>query len=596
MRTTLQALGAALLLALAAGAAAPPTPATKQPDSAREADQLDYLFLGSDRPVRLRLHVRCGDRPYDAVWSGWMDRLFAWFDHDGDGVLRGKDVSRLPQPGTLQNQAQGAIGGGGGAAVSMSQVDTNKDGVVSKAEFKAYFRNGGLRPLQFSYNNQAAATAKQVNDAIYRRLDKDGDGRLTEAEVARLPQLVAALDENEDEQLTAAELNTATSAGIYGFAVRPARMGGQQAQPDQGLIEVPDAPDAGKRLAADVVRKYDADKNGKLTRREAGLPEAEFARADANNDGALDAAEVAGWLAGEPDLIFRLRAGQVSHVVRALRSIGLSQMGQSLRAGRAELHNPNKRDLPLAARVKQVDPDNLQLTLGDTRLLLQGTQGQVNSFNGVKEFYVQQFNALEDKKGYVARSQEKESQQGQNQFLFQLFAQADRDADDKLTMKELVGWLDLASEGGTAFVSLTVEDAGRGVFEVIDADGSTRLSLREMRSAWQRLKPLAKDGKGLAVADLPRTLRVGVGQGNSNFQQMFFVYGQPQPQKKPAAADAPVWFRKMDRNGDGDISPKEWLGTEEEFREMDTDGDGLVSAAEARRFDARKKQEARNKK
>ena len=49
----------------------------------------------------------------------------------------------------------------------------------------------------------------------------------------------------------------------------------------------------------------------------------------------------------------------------------------------------------------------------------------------------------------------------------------------------------------------------------------------------------------------------------------------------------PLWFRKMDRNGDGDVSRKEWLGTEEDFRKIDTDGDGLISAAEATEFDKR---------
>ncbi len=41
----------------------------------------------------------------------------------------------------------------------------------------------------------------------------------------------------------------------------------------------------------------------------------------------------------------------------------------------------------------------------------------------------------------------------------------------------------------------------------------------------------------------------------------------------------------MDRNRDGDVSRKEWLGTEEEFRAIDTDGDGLISLQEAEAFD-----------
>ena len=55
----------------------------------------------------------------------------------------------------------------------------------------------------------------------------------------------------------------------------------------------------------------------------------------------------------------------------------------------------------------------------------------------------------------------------------------------------------------------------------------------------------------------------------------------------PNRQRGPAWFYKMDRNGDGDISPREFLGTEEEFRAIDTDGDGLISLEEAIAFDAR---------
>jgi len=40
----------------------------------------------------------------------------------------------------------------------------------------------------------------------------------------------------------------------------------------------------------------------------------------------------------------------------------------------------------------------------------------------------------------------------------------------------------------------------------------------------------------------------------------------------------------MDRNGDGDVSRKEWLGDPAVFDRLDTDKDGLLSADEAKRF------------
>ena len=43
----------------------------------------------------------------------------------------------------------------------------------------------------------------------------------------------------------------------------------------------------------------------------------------------------------------------------------------------------------------------------------------------------------------------------------------------------------------------------------------------------------------------------------------------------------PLWFRKMDVNGDGDVSEREFLGSREDFRRIDLDGDGLISVEEA---------------
>src|SRR5207253_4986211 len=58
-------------------------------------------------------------------------------------------------------------------------------------------------------------------------------------------------------------------------------------------------------------------------------------------------------------------------------------------------------------------------------------------------------------------------------------------------------------------------------------------------------------------------------------------------ESRPAqAARGPVWFQRMDRNGDGELSLREWLGSKEDFRRIDTNGDGIISLEEAERADA----------
>ena len=148
-------------------------------------------------------------------------------------------------------------------------------------------------------------------------------------------------------------------------------------------------------------------------------------------------------------------------------------------------------------------------------------------------------------------------------------------------------------------MTLNVEDNGRSLFNLLDANRDGLLSIREMRTGWERVKSLCKDGTGLVQTDLSRSLRITMAQGNAN-NGGFAVpvaFGGPMMAGRPGSSlSVPAWFRKMDRNNDGDISPKEWLGTDEEFRMLDTDGDGLISGEEAMKYEARLKKKEPDKK
>jgi EF hand len=54
-----------------------------------------------------------------------------------------------------------------------------------------------------------------------------------------------------------------------------------------------------------------------------------------------------------------------------------------------------------------------------------------------------------------------------------------------------------------------------------------------------------------------------------------------QPRHNKSGAQPPDWFTKMDRNGDGDLSPEEFLGTRAQFDKLDTNHDGLIDPTEA---------------
>jgi Ca2+-binding EF-hand superfamily protein len=161
--------------------------------------------------------------------------------------------------------------------------------------------------------------------------------------------------------------------------------------------------------------------------------------------------------------------------------------------------------------------------------------------------------------------------------------------DGKVSLKEHTAFLDLQEKVRASTAFLTLEDRGRRLFALLDADGDGRLSQREMRSAWQRLAPWDRDRSGLITRDkVPQMYRLTLSHGGPRRQALsaFPFPDGPRLRLAERAQRGPLWFRKMDRNRDGDVSRAEFLGTDEQFRQIDADGDGLIDADEAERADA----------
>ena len=114
-------------------------------------------------------------------------------------------------------------------------------------------------------------------------------------------------------------------------------------------------------------------------------------------------------------------------------------------------------------------------------------------------------------------------------------------------------------------VSLTAVPGPVGLFDLLDADRDGQLSLAELRAAGAALEHWSPAESGVSLV---------------------IVRGVAKPPAVPlvrtfAREAGPVWFRATDRNGDGFVSAREFLGTPEQFRTLDTDGDGLLSPDEA---------------
>ena len=115
-----------------------------------------------------------------------------------------------------------------------------------------------------------------------------------------------------------------------------------------------------------------------------------------------------------------------------------------------------------------------------------------------------------------------------------------------------------------------------------------------MRNAVKLLAELDRDGDGMiSRIEIPRVFSGdvphGAGGGAAAIRQLPDRPHSWRSHPNREGPRGPEWFRKMDRNGDGDVSRREFLGTDAQFREIDTDGDGLISVEEAEAFDKKRR-------
>jgi Ca2+-binding EF-hand superfamily protein len=586
----------ALLAAAAALLAAPPAeqaraaaPATKAaaPD-ARDAQNV--VFFSEARPVLIRLRIRVDGKPFRAAWDAYMDALFRHLDADGDGYLNKEEAARAPSPQALIVWRL--------TQPSLADMDTNRDGKVSRAELADYYRRNGAAPFQLLQSRGGGQpSAEALNERLFGLLDTNKDGKLSRAELARGPEVLAKLDADDDEMLTIPELMGNVPSGDDDTALLIALLEVRTTtlSEDDGPFHAVRSDRPNAFLARRLLERYGGKGARRLSAKELGLDKATFDRLDADGDGHLDAEELARFARRAPDLELAVHLGK-------------------RRPGEApvELLPTRGRPSPLAPHLSKGKGGAPVLDLNNTTVELNVRQAP--TFGALADVRQQYAAALQvafkaadkDGNGYLDEAEARQSLTFRD-----LFKAMGRDGDGKLYLKEVLAYVDQthrlsAAVRGSA-VTLHVSDLGKGLFDLLDADKDGRLSVRELRQLPKLIDKLDRDGDGLlSRRELPRHYHASFELGPDNFSAAAYsiallpdqavvaeVGGSPPP-PRPQRTEGPLWFRKMDRNRDGDVSRREFLGSDEQFRQIDTDGDGLISLAEALAFD-KKVRAARSK-
>jgi Ca2+-binding EF-hand superfamily protein len=531
-------------------------------------DEQDVVFFHEARPYLLRLHIQRDGQPFRINWDEALRRLFEFLDADGDGVLSPTEAQHAPSLGQLQLQIRGATALEPEPAPDYRDLAGSADGQVTLANFKAFYRRAGVGPLQLEWGWRPPDSRDIPTEALFHYLDRDKDGKLSRAELEAATTVLAKLDVNDDELISVGELTPFGNFLDVGFRMQE----GTEPPPETVRCWPRSPDDVPEPLLRRLWALYDRDKNQKLTRAEIGLDKEVFERLDANGDGVLDAAEFARWLEQPPDVEFIVQLGQVGsrqEAVTAWQPAG----------------PPNR----LGAAARRSRRGALLLALPGTQIEVLRGQGD-GTRETIRNSYLRQFQEADlDGDGKL---DSKEVQRPPFTFVA-LLRVADRDGDGKLSAKELEAYLDLQGQLAARVPFFAVVDRGNSLYEFLDEDHDGRLGQRELRSAWSRLAPWDADGDGsISRREVPHQYHLVVTPGDVRLaerQQTVLGYG---PAAFRPRGRGPLWFRKMDRNGDGDVSPREWLGTHEEFRRIDRNGDGLIDADEAEQADRelRKKQ------
>ena len=434
-------------------------------------------------------------------------------------------------------------------------------------------------------NQPIAAWWDQYFAQLFAILDHNNDGVLNRAEAARLPQPTSLLAEfrGDFDNVTAdfaplAEVDRLPTDGRISRDelaqyLRRAGVGAGEVrvvQSEQGLDV------ASARRLFDLLASSQGTWNG------TSLADAypRLRRFDVNDDQRLSFAEL------------RLLAGQDRSSTREMTPIGPFTKSEAGAPPSIKLNIHLGRSRPASdgfdlshssalagelwpQRVPGEFSDSLTCRVGTVRLGLHVVRGcGAQDFDSSRQSLFQQFETDDLDQNQILDEHEVQRSTSSNYFSM-LMAVADRNTDRRLTTQELNRYLDLQASAATHCVVVTIADFGSSLTAVLDADGDAALSLRKLKHGWSQVAAWDRDGdQTLSWDEVPHEYQLTWSEGRPQAPAAIV----PLPKKTSAA---PLWFLRMDGNGDGDLSRREFLGTLPEFRRWDADGDGLVSPAEA---------------
>jgi len=534
------------------------------PSASPIRDSVDVIFFAKDRPIRVQIHVTVDDVAVDVAWRNHLKMLFTAFDRDRDGLLNRYEIEHIYSAAGMATLVDGNAYRNLSQPPTLEEIDRDGDNRVSVDEFAYYYREAVEDLVQPRSISIDSTPNRKMTEKLFAALDLNKDGKLSKSEVCDAERILLSLDQNEDECLSPNELNLGTADRTPTAKPEPLaalrRVGSVEQRGDLQLFS--EAIPA--TIVPQLLQRYDANKDAFLTQKEIGFDKETFDRFDTNRDGKLSAAELELWRTGPPDFT---------------ANVNISDLAERRKM---TIYYASGKTLPAGLEIRTSSPGRLVLRVGGQLLDL---------YAGAAPSYVIDRLDAEVKSTYPAGKTivtEDEIGGQEFQFLRIVFDAADFNGDGKLTRDEYAKYMRL--QQSTIDLTTIAGYATRtpSLFHLMDENGDGKLSVRELRTAWDRLIVL-EPGSGTEVTHDAIQPSASIRFGRASSSILAEYASSMNNSNAPRKVAGPLWMQMMDRNGDGDISRLEFLGTRAEFDRIDTDKDGIISTAEAETYDKLKR-------
>ncbi|SFI89867.1 EF-hand domain-containing protein [Planctomicrobium piriforme] len=497
------------------------------------------VFLGPESARILELAIVGGRFSVEETRKRYADGVFQSLDRNGDGQLNGEEAEAIPADGRLRFNGP-MLGSDWGMADHSPQ-----NGHISPEELLSFFNKVGGPAVAIVQRPPRLSQSVRLDG----ELDLNHDGRIDAVEIQQGFEALKSFDFDDDETLSVAELQP------FPLSVRQAQ---RQAQVDSdpSPLHFISTPEECETVAEVIWQRYFTGGRDEI----AGTQIKGSVAFDRNGDGRCSREEIADSLKilpAEETLTVILEAGSV---VRGKE-----------RAVRFAHPTLNLGGVPVEFRA-----ENKASQLGDSTKL-----------------YKIRFRTSDgDKDGLLD-----ESEFGGLQADVP-FAAVDLNHDGNVTLPEIDAYFSLDGLSRQRQYVVTLSNERITLFDILDARGGVtvgektfgdqRLTPREFLEGAQRLLAYDRDqDKALTALELVDNFRVAISQPELldetplSDQMMMTTGNRP---TMPESDSGPLWFRRMDRNGDGELTWREFLGPRETFVELDRNSDGLIEEAEATDF------------